>query len=46
MIGKTPLVSKRILQEAQNALLLRNAQTPLIGGDNPDIKPTTGYQFE
>ena len=31
----TPLVSERIMKGAQDALALRESQTPLIGGQNP-----------
>ena len=33
----TPLVSERILKGAQHALALRESQTPLIGGQNPQL---------
>lgn len=31
---KTPMMSSKIKQEAYNALLYKNAQTPLLGGQN------------
>lgn len=36
----TPLVSERILKGAQDALALRESQTPLIGGQNPQLNQT------
>eukprot|EP00347_Sterkiella_histriomuscorum_P010636 403375511 len=40
MGGKTPLMSQRIMQEAQNALYYKNSQTPLIGGETPQLNNT------
>ncbi len=31
------MMSQRIMQEARNALSLNSAQTPLIGGENPQV---------
>jgi pre-mRNA-splicing factor CDC5/CEF1 len=38
MVMRTPAVEDPIMREAQNALLMRESQTPLIGGTNAQIK--------
>ncbi|CDW71197.1 cell division cycle 5-like protein [Stylonychia lemnae] len=45
MIGKTPLMSQRIMQEAQNALYYKNSQTPLLGGETPQLNDTQSYKL-
>jgi pre-mRNA-splicing factor CDC5/CEF1 len=38
IIMRTPMVEDSILREAQNALAMRNAETPLVGGINNEVK--------
>jgi hypothetical protein len=32
------------MQEAQNLIKLTNLETPLLGGENPDLAPGTGFE--
>jgi len=37
-VMRTPMLSSQnLIREAQDALALKNQQTPLIGGDNPSL---------
>jgi hypothetical protein len=33
-----------VLQEAQNLIKLTNLETPLLGGENPDLAQGTGFE--
>ena len=44
MSMKTPLMSERILKDAQDALAFMNATTPLVGGQNAQLNSKTNTQ--
>ena len=41
---RTPASQNVVMEEAKNLLSMRNAQTPLLGGETPSLRGGTGYE--